>query len=198
MRYLSLVLFVFGISCGSIQTRIDEALTSTKELAADIKKTSATLREDLLPSLKTSAKATELATDQIRATTLEIQRVVVNLDPRIEKITTSLVEALNEVKALAADARDLKIQLEAEIDKASDIRQELEGHGNTLNVGMWVAIVLGGVLIILLVVIIHHKLTAPKRHSKQLGNLLENGGADKILKALQPKSRKRPAKKKSE
>jgi hypothetical protein len=51
---------------------------------------------------------------------------------------------------------------------------------------LWVGAALGVVLLILLVVIIHHKLTGAKRHTKQLEHMLGNGGAEKILKALQP------------
>jgi len=187
MKNLSLVLLcMFAISCGSIGTRVNEALTSTKELALDIKKTSATLREDTLPALKSSAKSTAEATDQIRATTLELQRVMVNLEPKLVEIKTAVVGTLTEIEGLASDARDLKGQVEVEINKASGLSQKLSTHGNTLSVLMYVGVALGGVLLLLFVVVLHHKLTAPKRHTKQLEHMLGNGGAQKIMKALKP------------
>lgn len=191
MRITSLVLLcLLVVGCGSTRRKVDEALDSTKELATDVKKTSATLREDTLPAVVDVTRKTGEATEQIRATTLELQRVFVNLEPKIEELKTSLVGTFTELRQLAVDLRELKSEVSLEISHASDIRDKLGTHSRTLDIGMYVGIALGGLLIILMIIVIHHKLTSKKRHSQQLDFLLKNGGREKILEALGPKVEK--------
>jgi predicted RNase H-like nuclease (RuvC/YqgF family) len=185
VKYLSLILLcLLCVSCGSTKAHVDEVLISTNKLAVDIKKTSATLREETLPAVKETAKSTAQATESLEATMLEMQRLIVNLEPKLQGISSEVVSTLQELKALAQDARDLKHQLESEITMASDIRQKLSDQGNNVTMIMYVGILLGVVLIVLFIVIIHHKLTSSKRHSRQLDHMLANGGKEKILKAL--------------
>lgn len=187
MRALGLVLLLLPcVSCGSTKAKLDEALQNTAVLAQDVQKTSAKLREDTLPAVQDTLKGTKEATEQMREIGLELQRIFVNFEPKLEIIKQKVVDALTTWTAVGKDVRDLKAQVEVEINKASDMQDRLADHGRLLDMGLWVGIALGGILIILLIVIIHHKLTSRTRHQRQMDFMLQNGGVEKILRALEP------------
>lgn len=192
MRTLGLALILtLCASCGSTKARLDETLESTRDLAQDVQKTSTALREDTLPDLREVLRATQEATEQLRELALQIQRLLVNLEPKIEIITQGFVDTLRELRLLAGDLRDLKDQVSLEVERTSDIRTKITDHGRMLDMALWVAAALGAVTIVLLIVMIHHKLTSKKRLDKELKRKLQNGGAKEFVDAMEPEIRRR-------